>query len=98
MSICSTPDLALRTLNCLNVPASDFTVVILTKVRVLPAAAGEGRYFVRVDLPGVTQSSQREWTLYHETTLSTELRTPGDKRDRSRPHVETPVCGQWNTY
>ncbi len=48
---------------------------ILTKVRVLPAGSGEGRYFVRVDLPGSPVIPARVDAV-HETTLSTELRTP----------------------
>ena len=47
---------------------------ILTKVRVLPAAAGEGRYFVRVDLPGSPVIPARVDAV-SQTTLSTELRT-----------------------
>jgi UDP-3-O-[3-hydroxymyristoyl] N-acetylglucosamine deacetylase len=48
---------------------------IITKVRVLPAAAGEGRYFVRVDLPGSPVIPAR-LDAVHETRLSTELRVP----------------------
>ena len=47
---------------------------ILTKVRVLPAAAGEGRYFVRVDLPESPIIPARVEAV-HETRLSTELRS-----------------------
>jgi len=46
---------------------------ILTKVRVLPAAPGEGRYFVRVDLTGAPIIPARVDAV-HETRLSTELR------------------------
>lgn len=46
---------------------------ILTKVRVLPANSGEGRYFVRVDLPGSPVIPARVDAV-HETRLSTELR------------------------
>lgn len=45
---------------------------LLTKVRVLPANSGEGRYFVRVDLPGVPMIPARVDAV-HETKLSTEL-------------------------
>jgi len=48
---------------------------ICTTVRVLPAAAGEGRYFVRVDLPGSPIIPARVDAV-SKTTLSTELRTP----------------------
>ena len=46
---------------------------ILTTVRVLPAAAGEGRYFVRVDLPS-SPIIPGCVNAVHETRLSTELR------------------------
>lgn len=42
------------------------------QVRVLPAAADEGRYFVRVDLPGQPQIPAAV-NFVHQTTLSTEL-------------------------
>ncbi len=48
---------------------------ILTKVRVLPAAAGQGRYFVRVDLPESPIIPARVDAV-SQTRLSTELRTP----------------------
>ncbi|HEY9711130.1 MAG TPA: UDP-3-O-acyl-N-acetylglucosamine deacetylase [Oculatellaceae cyanobacterium] len=48
---------------------------ILTKVRVLPAAAGEGRYFVRVDLPELPIIPARVDAV-SQTRLSTELRIP----------------------
>ncbi|MBR8828822.1 MAG: UDP-3-O-acyl-N-acetylglucosamine deacetylase [Gomphosphaeria aponina SAG 52.96 = DSM 107014] len=44
------------------------------KVRVLPAAVGEGRFFVRVDLPGKPVIPARIDSV-RETTLSTELAT-----------------------
>ena len=47
---------------------------ILTKVRVLAAALGEGRYFVRVDQPKSPIIPARVEAV-HDTTLSTELRT-----------------------
>ncbi|GAB4201460.1 MAG: UDP-3-O-acyl-N-acetylglucosamine deacetylase [Coleofasciculaceae cyanobacterium] len=46
---------------------------MLTNVRVLPAASGKGRYFVRVDLPESPIIPARVDTVY-ETRLSTELR------------------------
>jgi UDP-3-O-[3-hydroxymyristoyl] N-acetylglucosamine deacetylase len=48
---------------------------IVTTVRVLPATAGEGRYFVRVDLPGTPVIPARVDTV-HSTQLSTELHAP----------------------
>ncbi len=45
---------------------------ILTNVRVLPAKAGEGRYFVRVDLPELPMIPARVEAVC-ETTLSTQL-------------------------
>ncbi|HBL57056.1 MAG TPA: hypothetical protein DDZ80_00295, partial [Cyanobacteria bacterium UBA8803] len=45
---------------------------IFTTVRVLPAAAGAGRYFVRVDLPGMPLIPARVESVCG-TTLSTEL-------------------------
>lgn len=48
---------------------------IFTKVRVLPAALGEGRYFVRVDLPESPIIPARVDAV-SQTRLSTELRTP----------------------
>jgi len=83
MSICSTPDLALRTQHSLKAEFERSGIGLhsglLTKVRVLPAAAGEGRYFVRVDLPGEPVIPARVDAV-HETILSTQLRasTKGD--------------------
>ncbi len=45
---------------------------VLTHVRVLPAAVGEGRYFVRVDLPNSPLVPARVESV-SQTTLSTEL-------------------------
>jgi UDP-3-O-[3-hydroxymyristoyl] N-acetylglucosamine deacetylase len=45
----------------------------LTTVRVLPAAVGEGRYFVRVDLPEKPSIPAQVQAVY-QTRLSTELR------------------------
>jgi len=47
---------------------------ITTTVRVLPAAAGTGRYFVRVDLPGKPVIPARVEAVSN-TMLSTQLRT-----------------------
>jgi UDP-3-O-[3-hydroxymyristoyl] N-acetylglucosamine deacetylase len=51
---------------------------ILTKVRVLPAKTGEGRYFVRVDLPGTPVIPAKLDTV-RQTTLSTELCAASDQ-------------------
>ena len=45
---------------------------VMTKVRVLPAGLGEGRYFVRVDLPG-SPVIPAQVSAVVSTTLSTEL-------------------------
>ena len=61
---------------------------ILTNVRVLPAAPGEGRYFVRVDLPGSPIIPARVEAVY-ETRLSTELQallTSDSKVDNAAKH------------
>lgn len=58
---------------------------VLTKVRVLPAAVGEGRYFVRVDLPGVPVIPARVDAVV-STTLSTELGWQ-DARVRTVEHL-----------
>jgi UDP-3-O-[3-hydroxymyristoyl] N-acetylglucosamine deacetylase len=69
-----------------------------TNVRVLPAEAGEGRYFVRVDLPETPIIPARVEAV-HETTLSTELRTPtatptfGDARVRTVEHLLAALAG-----
>jgi UDP-3-O-[3-hydroxymyristoyl] N-acetylglucosamine deacetylase len=69
-----------------------------TNVRVLPAKAGEGRYFVRVDLPGTPIIPARVEAV-HETTLSTELRTPiatptsEDARVRTVEHLLAALAG-----
>jgi UDP-3-O-[3-hydroxymyristoyl] N-acetylglucosamine deacetylase len=70
----------------------------VTNVRVLPAGAGEGRYFVRVDLPEVPIIPAQVEAV-HETTLSTELRTPtatpmsGDARVRTVEHLLAALAG-----
>lgn len=61
---------------------------ILTNVRVMPAAPGEGRYFVRVDLPGSPIIPARVEAVY-ETRLSTELQaliTSDSKVDKAAKH------------
>ncbi len=44
----------------------------LTRVKILPGTPGEGRCFVRVDLPGCPVIPAR-FEAVHQTTLSTEL-------------------------
>ena len=61
---------------------------ILTNVRVLPAAPGEGSYFVRVDLPGSPIIPARVEAVY-ETRLSTELQaliTSDSEMDNAAKH------------
>ncbi len=78
---------------------------LLTKVRVLPANSGEGRYFVRVDLPGTPLIPARV-DLVHETRLSTELRvtttdevekdsssSSGEARVRTVEHLLAALAG-----
>src|SRR4028118_1026491 len=72
---------------------------IFTTVRVLPATAGEGRYFVRVDLPGSPIIPARVDAV-SQTTLSTELRTPrkddstsGDASVRTVEHLLAALAG-----
>ncbi|MEW6498991.1 MAG: UDP-3-O-acyl-N-acetylglucosamine deacetylase [Cyanobacteriota bacterium] len=79
---------------------------LLTKVRVLPANSGEGRYFVRVDLPGAPLIPARVDAV-HETKLSTELRvtttgnveakdsfsTGGEARVRTVEHLLAALAG-----
>lgn len=79
MSVSSTQDSALRTQHSLKAGFERSGVGLhsglLTKVRVLPPAPGEGRYFVRVDLPGEPVIPARVDAV-HETILSTQLRAP----------------------
>ena len=49
---------------------------VTTQIRVLPATVGEGRYFVRVDLPG-TPKIPATVAAVRQTTLSTELANEG---------------------
>ena len=55
------------------------------RVRVMPAAAGEGRYFVRVDLPGSPRIPARVEAVC-QTALSTEL-GEGEARVRTVEHL-----------
>jgi len=64
---------------------------LLTKVRVLPAAVGEGRYFVRVDLPGPPVIPARVDAVI-STTLSTELGWQ-DVRVRTVEHLLAALVG-----
>ena len=57
----------------------------LAQVRVLPAAMGAGRYFVRVDLPGAPQVAATVDSV-HQTTLSTEL-LDGEASVRTVEHL-----------
>lgn len=52
---------------------------LLTKVRVLPAEIGEGRYFVRIDLPG-EPVIPAQLAAVRQTTLSTELGAASDEK------------------
>ncbi len=63
----------------------------LARVRVLPAAAGEGRYFVRVDLPGSPRVAACVGQV-HQTTLSTEL-LDGGARVRTVEHLLAALAG-----
>ncbi len=63
----------------------------LSRVRVLPAAAGEGRYFVRVDLPGSPRVAACVGRV-HQTTLSTEL-LDGDASVRTVEHLLAALAG-----
>lgn len=57
-----------------------------TRVRVIPAPAGEGRYFVRVDLPGGTPIPAR-WEAVSQTQLSTELANSSQGSVRTVEHL-----------
>ncbi|MBD2537730.1 UDP-3-O-acyl-N-acetylglucosamine deacetylase [Coleofasciculus sp. FACHB-SPT36] len=63
-----------------------------THVRVLPAAAGEGRYFVRVDLAGAPVIPARVEAV-SQTTLSTELASSGEARVRTVEHLLAALAG-----
>ena len=62
-----------------------------TRVRVLPANPGEGRYFVRVDLPGKPAIPAGVETV-GQTTLSTELATP-EAKVRTVEHLLAALFG-----
>ncbi|NER26907.1 MAG: UDP-3-O-acyl-N-acetylglucosamine deacetylase [Symploca sp. SIO1C4] len=68
---------------------------VLTKVRVMPAALGEGRYFVRLDLAG-TPVIPAVVDNVSETTLSTELGSltqSGKARVRTVEHLLAALAG-----
>ena len=58
---------------------------LITKVKVLPAPVGAGRYFVRVDLPG-SPIIPAQINSVCQTTLSTELAT-GQAKVRTVEHL-----------
>lgn len=62
-----------------------------SRVRVLPASAGEGRYFVRVDLPDAPQIPAQIQSL-HQTLLSTEL-AQGTASVRTVEHLLAALSG-----
>jgi UDP-3-O-[3-hydroxymyristoyl] N-acetylglucosamine deacetylase len=63
-----------------------------TRVRVLPAAVGEGRYFVRIDLPG-TPIIPAKVEAVCQTTLSTELAGTEDAQIRTVEHLLAALAG-----
>jgi UDP-3-O-[3-hydroxymyristoyl] N-acetylglucosamine deacetylase len=66
---------------------------IETAVRVLPAAFGEGRYFVRIDLPGLP-AIPAVADAVSETTLSTQLQASTDSaRVRTVEHLLAALAG-----
>ncbi|MBC7823517.1 MAG: UDP-3-O-acyl-N-acetylglucosamine deacetylase [Candidatus Parcubacteria bacterium] len=62
-----------------------------TQVTIRPAAAGEGRYFVRVDLPGAPVISAQIEAV-NPTMLSTEL-VNGDAKVRTVEHLLASLAG-----
>jgi len=62
-----------------------------TQVTIRPAAAGEGRYFVRVDLPGAPVISAQIEAV-NPTMLSTEL-VNGDAKVRTVEHLLASLVG-----
>ncbi|HEY9693066.1 MAG TPA: UDP-3-O-acyl-N-acetylglucosamine deacetylase [Oculatellaceae cyanobacterium] len=64
---------------------------VLTQVRVKPASVGDGRYFVRVDLPNSPIIPARVDAV-NQTTLSTELATV-DARVRTVEHLLAALAG-----
>lgn len=67
-----------------------------TKVKVLPADAEEGRYFVRVDLPGQPAIAAHVDAV-HQTILSTELAN-GEARVRTVEHLLAALAGMGVNY
>lgn len=63
----------------------------VTQVRIVPAEAGQGRYFVRVDLPDAPLIPASVETI-HQTTLSTELRQ-GEASVRTVEHLLAALWG-----
>ncbi|HEY9873475.1 MAG TPA: UDP-3-O-acyl-N-acetylglucosamine deacetylase [Candidatus Obscuribacterales bacterium] len=64
---------------------------VVTQVRVKPAISGEGRYFVRVDLPDSPVIPARIESV-SQTTLSTEL-AAGDAHVRTVEHLLAALAG-----
>ena len=64
---------------------------VLTQVRVKPASVGDGRYFVRVDLPNSPVIPARVDAV-NQTTLSTELAAE-DARVRTVEHLLAALAG-----
>ncbi len=63
-----------------------------TRVRILPAAVGEGRYFVRTDLPGAPIIPAKVEAV-SQTALSTELTGTGDAQIRTVEHLLAALAG-----
>jgi UDP-3-O-[3-hydroxymyristoyl] N-acetylglucosamine deacetylase len=63
----------------------------VTRVKVMPAAADEGRYFVRVDLPDLPQIPARVEAV-GQTTLSTQL-AAGNASVRTVEHLLAALAG-----
>lgn len=63
----------------------------VTRIKVMPAAVGEGRYFVRVDLPHRPQITARVEAV-SQTTLSTEL-AAGNVSVRTVEHLLAALAG-----
>ena len=63
-----------------------------TRVRVLPAAVGEGRYFVRIDLPGAPIIPAKIEAVC-QTALSTELAGEAGDRIRTVEHLLAALAG-----
>jgi UDP-3-O-[3-hydroxymyristoyl] N-acetylglucosamine deacetylase len=63
-----------------------------TRVRVLPAAVGEGRYFVRTDLPGAPIIPATVEAV-SQTALSTELTGTTDAQIRTVEHLLAALAG-----